>query len=277
MRRIIFALASFLCFSFHSAHAQSVERLNIEGAVGKLSAVLHMPAFKKGEKCPLAILCHGFTGSKEAELLTTLADSLQAAGIASIRFDFNGHGESEGDFVRMTVPNEVEDAKCVYRYVANLPDVDVAKIALVGHSQGGVVTGMAAGDLGSGRVAAIVLLAPAAVLRDDAIRGNTMGVTYDPLSPPSYVTMPDGHHLGREYILTAFRLPIYETSAKYHGPACMIHGTGDRIAPYTYSEHYRDIWPGSALHLIEAADHGFSGQIANVVHIASNFLVRYLK
>lgn len=271
------ALASFLCISSLSTRSQTVERVGIEGAEGKLSAVVHKPALKKGEKCPFVILCHGFTGSKESELLTALADSLQAMGIAAIRFDFNGHGESEGDFVRMTVSNEVDDAKCVYRYVANLPYADAAKIALVGHSQGGVVTGMAAGDLGSGRVAAIVLLAPAAVLRDDAIRGNTMGVTYNPLSPPPYVTMPDGHHLGKDYILSAFRLPIYETSAKYHGPACMVHGTGDRIVPYTYSERYRDIWPGSALHLMGGADHGFCGQTDSVVRIVTNFLVRHLK
>lgn len=256
--------------------AQTTERVTIDGAVGKLSAVVQRPALTAGEKCPMVILCHGFGGDKEARLFTLMADTLQAHGIASVRFDFDGHGESEGRFVDMTVPKEIDDAKCVYRYVANLPFVDASNIGMAGHSQGGVVTGMAAGDLGQ-RLKAIVLLAPAAVLRDDAIRGNTMGVTYDPLNPPDYVTLPGNKQLGRQYILSAFRLPIFETSEKYHGAACMIHGTGDRVAPYSYSERYHSIWPGSLLYILEGEDHGFNHDIGKAAKLATDFLARLLR
>ena len=256
------------------AHAKT-EKLMVEGSKGKLSAVIQVPELKAGEKVPMVMLMHGFMGKKESPLEEQMAASLEAQGIASIRFDFNGHGESEGDFQEMTVPNEIEDAKKVYAYVKALPYVE--KIAMSGHSQGGVVTAMTAGELGTEQVAAVVLLAPAAVLRDDAIRGNTMGKVYDPLNPPAYVEMFGGLKLGRDYIQTAFWLPIYETAAKYAGPACIIHGTGDRVVPFTYGERFHQQWPGSVYHRMEGHDHGFSQDLRKVTDLAVRFLVEQLK
>ena len=37
-------------------------------------------------------------------------NELQKNGFACIRFDFNGHGESDGEQYNMTVVNEIEDA-----------------------------------------------------------------------------------------------------------------------------------------------------------------------
>jgi hypothetical protein len=67
--------------------------------------------------------------------------------------------------------------------------------------------------------------------------------------------------LGREYIKTAFSLPIYETAAGYHGSACIIHGTGDRVVPYTYGERYHELWKGSELDILDGFDHGFSQNV----------------
>lgn len=217
------------------------------------------------------MILHGFTGNKNEPLLTTLADNLEKAGITSIRFDFNGHGESDGDFSDMTVLNEIEDAKKVYNYVSKLPNV--TSISIAGHSQGGVVTSMVASELGTKKVKCIALMAPAAVLRDDAIRGKVFDKTYDPMNPPQYVEIFGGHKVGRNYILTAQTLPIYETAEKFQGPALMIHGTGDVIVPYTYSLHYQHIYSQSQLELLHGFDHGFSQDVAKTAKIAADYLV----
>ncbi|MBR1546626.1 MAG: alpha/beta fold hydrolase [Prevotella sp.] len=250
------------------------ERVTIDGDHGKLQAVIQKPVLKQGEQCPMVVFCHGFGGSKDGPLFELVADSLQKHGIASIRFDFNGHGESEGAFKDMTVPNEVNDAKKVIEYVRDMRYV--SKIALVGHSQGGVVAAMTAGDLGED-ISAVVLMAPAAVLRDDAIRGSTMGKTYNPLDPPEYVELWGGNKLGRNYIKTAFSLPIYETASKYQGPALIIHGNADRVVPYTYGERFHQQWQGSEYVLQEYFDHGFSQNVYRTTDIASAFLIRTLK
>ena len=252
------------------------EKLTIQGSVGKLSVVVQTPeGLADGQKCPVVIMMHGFMGNKDGMMEKVAGDMLAQQGIASVKFDFNGHGESEGEFSGMTVPNEIEDAKCVYEYVKSLPFA--GSIALTGHSQGGVVASMTAGDLDVDGVACVVLLAPAAVLRDDAIRGSTMGARYNPLDPPASVQLFPGKNLGGEYIRTAFSLPIYETAKKYTGPASIIHGTGDQVVPYTYGERYHYIWPGSELHIIPAADHMFSKEMQQVVDLMVDFLVKNLK
>ena len=96
------------------------ERVTIDGDHGKLQAIIQKPALKQGQQCPMVVFCHGFGGSKGGPLFELVADSLQREGIASIRFDFNGHGESEGRFQDMTVPNEINDAKKVIEYVRDL-------------------------------------------------------------------------------------------------------------------------------------------------------------
>ena len=257
----------------------TIERLSIDGAKGKLSAIIQKPILKQGEKCPMVMLFHGFTGNKDAKLLTLLADSLQQNGIASIRFDFNGHGESEGPFEEMTVPNEVEDAKQVFEYVRDLNYV--SSIAVAGHSQGGVVASLLAGELNNGDLQAIVLLAPAGVIPDDAIRGlspdGRMMWDMNPLDPPQYVEFGRGLKLGLDYIKTAQRLKIYKTASHYNGPAFIIHGTGDRVVPFTYGERFHEIWPESEWLLLDGFDHGFSQNMYRVSDDAKAFLLKILK
>ena len=275
MKMLKYVICAALMLGAAQAYAKT-EKITIQGSVGNLSAVLQTPdGIAEGEKCPLVILMHGFMGNKDGMLEKLTADKLAQNRIASIKFDFNGHGESEGPFSGMTVPNEIEDAKLVYEYVKSLQFA--GPVAMTGHSQGGVVASMTAGDLGADNIKCVVLLAPAAVLRDDAIRGNTMGARYNPLDPPEYVQLFGDKKLGREYIKTAFSLPIYETAQKYTGPACIIHGTGDQVVPYTYGERYHNIWPGSELHILHAADHMFSKEMQKVVDITVDFLVKNLK
>ena len=275
MKILRFLLCAALTLAATNLFAKT-EKLTIQGSVGKLSVVVQTPeGLADGQKCPVVIMMHGFMGNKDGMMEKVAGDMLAQQGIASVKFDFNGHGESEGEFSGMTVPNEIEDAKCVYEYVKSLPFA--GSIALTGHSQGGVVASMTAGDLGVDGVACGVLLAPAAVLRDDAIRGSTMGARYNPLDPPASVQLFPGKNLGGEYIRTAFSLPIYETAKKYTGPASIIHGTGDQVVPYTYGERYHYIWPGSELHIIPAADHMFSKEMQQVVDLMVDFLVKNLK
>lgn len=257
------------------AQADDVETLQIKGAEGMLHAELQKPA-SVGKKIPLVIICHGFGGNGGAKLLTDISADLAAAGIASLRFDFNGHGRSEGQFQDMTVPNEIEDLKNVIAWAQAQPWV--RNISLVGHSQGGVVVSMTAGELGKKVVKSLVLMAPAAVLRDDALRGNTMGATYDPWNMTGeYVQLPwGGHKLGRKYIQAAVRLPIYETALKYTGPVLIVHGTNDRIVPYTYGERYHQGYRHSAIHIIEGEDHGFSRDSEGASRYVADWLINEL-
>lgn len=254
-RKIILSAATLL-FGLTSITAQTSENVKIQGDHGLLDAVIQKPEMKKGEKVRVAIILHGFGSNKERPLLRAIADSLVSKNIATIRFDFNGCGKSEGKFSDMTVPNEIEDAKRVIAYILQQPWA--GDISLVGHSQGGVVASMVAGEL-RGSIRSVALCAPAAVLRDDAIRGQLQGGSYDAGNIPETITIPGRNlHVGRAYCQTAQTLPIYETARLFTGPVLLVHGTADRIVPYTYSERYNNEYKNSEIVLLPGVDHSFT-------------------
>ena len=255
MKKNIITLVLILITLMQTTKAQQTEDLTLEGAKGKLAATLQTPKIEKGKKVRMVIICHGFGGDKDRPLLRTIADQLQKAGIASIRFDFNGCGKSEGRFQDMTVLNEIEDAKKVIAYAEKLPYV--SGISIVGHSQGGVVASMVAGELKKA-IKSVALCAPAAVLRDDALRGTTQGATYNPHHIPEYIDLPRGLRMGHDYVKTAQTLPIYETAQQYKGSVLIIHGTWDVVVPYTYGERYHQVYKNSKLILLPEVDHSFT-------------------
>lgn len=275
--RILF-VAALACLVV-SAQAKRL-LTDIQGDHGKLSVQIDIPG-DAPSSAPLLVLCHGFGGDKRGALFDNITDSLNRAGIAVLRFDFNGHGQSEGRFEDMTVPNEINDALCVLRYASSLPWV--SRLAIGGHSQGGVVAAMTAGQLSQQRdpkikkLRALVLLAPAAVLRDDALRGNTFGKAYDPKNPPEKIEMWGGRCLGGNYVRTAVSLPIYETAIHYRGKECILHGDADRIVPYTYGLRFHYLNPKSEWHLMADADHGFGRQEPQAAAIVTRFLSKALR
>ena len=248
------------------------EKFRLNGDHCKLTAVLQIPQNKNSY--PLVIFMHGLTGDKEFPLLTKIADKLEESGIASIHFDFNGHGESEGDLQQMTIPNEIEDAKKIYEYVKNLKQV--SSISFVGASQGGVVASMLAGELGANKIKNLVLLAPAGVIEDDVKNGELFSAKFDAENPPEYVEIFGNNRIGKNYIITAQNLNIYEISKKYTGNVLILHGTRDNIVPYSYSIKYSKIYKNSRLKLLDNFDHDFTQDTNKVASIVAGYLIETL-
>ncbi|MGM9786322.1 MAG: alpha/beta hydrolase family protein [Candidatus Cryptobacteroides sp.] len=240
----------------------------IPGAGGLLSATVTLPPLPSGGRIKMAVLMHGFMANKHMFPIKDLADRLAGAGMASLAFDFNGHGRSYGRFRDMTIPNEVEDAVKVCEYIEGLQFVD--GIMLVGHSQGGVVASLCAARLGE-RISGAVLLAPAAVAHDDALNGCIMNGKFDPKNPPEIVRVML-HPLGRNYILEAQKLDIYSEVSAFKGPMCIIHGKKDTIVPYSYSERYHKACPQSELHLLENESHILNGDRRLISNLVFDFL-----
>ena len=253
----------------------------IEGSGGKkLAADLTIPDGLT-TNIPVVIACHGFRSSKGGIPGPELTSQLVPHGIATMCFDFNAHGDSEGAFIDMTVPNEIEDAIKIYEYIRARPEF--GKIAFAGHSQGGVVAAMAAGQLGAEKVSGLALWAAAAVLKDDAISGHCAFYHCGPGYPPEIVADlgKDGHgrdkYLGREFILTARTLPIYETAAKYRGGACVINGGSDGIVPVKYGERFHAVLVGSSFHLLPEEDHNFGHNYRSSIAIGAKYFIHVLK
>lgn len=87
----------------------------IKGPQGAISYKITLPeGFDPArDTCPMVILMHGIFSSKDFIPMPSLAKGLAQAGIGSVRFDFNGHGKSDGRMQDMTIAKEIEDAAAV--------------------------------------------------------------------------------------------------------------------------------------------------------------------
>ena len=261
-----------LTFLFAASDAAAKTReLTIDGARGKLAVILQTP--DGAAKAPLVMILHGFGSHKEMPLLSKIADNLERAGVSSVRFDFNGHGESDGDFFDMTVENEIADAEKVLAYVSALPET--ASVAVAGHSQGGVVASVLAGRAGADKIKAEALMAPSSNLRDDIRNGRLFGVTFNTAPLPEYINI-GYYRIGRRYLETMRDLPVYEDAARFRGPALIVHGTADRIVPYACGERYRDILQNGELVTLEGVDHLYSDHTDEAARIVADFFIKTL-
>ncbi len=264
------ALAAIMSFSFVGWANSASKQLTIDGDHGKLSAVLQIPDDKA--EYPLVMILHGFNSNKNMPLLTQIADKLEHSGIATIRFDFNGHGQSEGSFQNMTISNELNDVKKVYEYVQNLPEI--TSVSVTGHSQGGVVSGLLAGEYGAEKIKSVVLMAPASVLRELARKGDLFGTKFDTDNIPEYIELFNGLRVGRAYLEDAKNLPIYEISAQYQGPVLIIHSQDDELVPYSNGEEYNQIYQNSELKALRGFDHNFTKNTAEITQMVADYFIK---
>jgi putative redox protein len=116
--------------------SKNVKFPNAEGL--SLAGILDLP---RGEPVAWALFAHCFTCSKNLKAANHVSRSLVDAGIAVLRFDFTGLGQSEGTFGETTFSTNVDDLVAAASWLAaehRPPDI------LVGHSLGGTAVLQAA-------------------------------------------------------------------------------------------------------------------------------------
>jgi len=71
--------------------------------------------------------------------MLVLADALARKGYAVLRYDKRGAGKSTGSFAAAAMPDFVSDAAAAIAYLRHRPDIDPARIGVIGHSEGGTI------------------------------------------------------------------------------------------------------------------------------------------
>jgi len=107
----------------------------------ELAARLEKPA---GEPRAYAIFAHCFTCSKDSKAAAYISRALAERGIAVLRFDFTGLGQSDGEFSDSTFSSNIDDIICAARYLAAN---HAAPQILIGHSLGGAAVLAAASHI----------------------------------------------------------------------------------------------------------------------------------
>lgn len=136
-----------------------------------LAGTLTLP--KKEGKFPAVVLITGSGPQDRNEELVghkpflVLADHLTRNGIAVLRYDDRGFGQSTGDFASATSVDFATDVSSAINYLKTRKEIDPAKIGLVGHSEGGLIAPMVASE--SKDVNFIVLLAGPGLQGDEIL------------------------------------------------------------------------------------------------------------
>ena len=123
------------------------ENIFIDAGDHQIPATLTVPVGAEGEKFPAVIMLHGngSTRHEAGNAYDYTAPEMAKAGIATIRFDYIGNGDSTSDYIDFTYDKGVEDAMKCYEYLGTLGTIDMEHVGIMGWSQGGRLTLLTAG------------------------------------------------------------------------------------------------------------------------------------
>jgi len=245
-----------------------------------LRGMLHMPENVTG-KVPAAAIFHGFTGNRMEPhfIFVKLSRALEKKGIASVRFDFGGSGESDGDFIDMTLSGEILDAHNILDFVKNLDGIDPERIGAVGLSMGGAVASALAGER-KDDIKALCLWAPAGNMGELIEKQMAeSGRDIEEIRKVGYAEF-GGLRVGIGFYDDVMGLDIFDKARKYEGSVLIIHGEKDRAVPVGVSERYLQYYGSRAtLKVIKEADHTFNNSLweKEVIDLTVDYLVKELK
>lgn len=209
---------------------------------------------------PAVAYCHGFTADRNEShfLFARLARRMEQAGIASLRIDFRGSGESGGRFEDMTPLEEVSDARSALAQLRANKRIDPDRIGLVGMSLGGLVAALTSAKEPSLKSVVLwgAVARPVQVIRSLAPRGAMKAMEKE-----GRVDM-GGLQVGRSFWEAAASIDPPGALAKCKAPVLIVHGTGDDIVPYSNSTAFLRAARRRGIRCerlsIEGSDHGFS-------------------
>jgi len=165
-------------------HSEDVTFKN-ETANLNLAGTLTLP-HKKGVFPAVILISGSGESNRNQEIMghkpfLVIADFLTKKGIAVLRYDDRGVGKSTGNHKIATTADFAIDALSAINYLKTRPEIDLKKIGLIGHSEGGIIAPITASK--SNDVSFIILLAGTGVrgdkilLEQSRLISKTMGVS----------------------------------------------------------------------------------------------------
>jgi putative redox protein len=125
------------------------ERIEFTNSRGqRLAGRLDRP---DGAPRAFALFAHCFTCDKSSKAAVRISRAMAALGVATLRFDFTGLGESEGELTGFS--HDVHD---LIDAAAHMATQAMAPALLIGHSLGGAAVLAAAGDIASAKALAVI-------------------------------------------------------------------------------------------------------------------------
>ena len=219
---------------------------------------------------PVVLLLHGFTGMRhelpvvgtEDTMFSRAARWLGERGVASLRIDFRGSGDSDGAWEDTTFSGQIADVSAALDYLEALEGVDSGRASILGLSQGGLVGAAAAGR--DARVSNLVLWS--AVSNPVMSYGILLG--YDNLLAGAMagveamtIELPWGAEtsLKGPFFEDVFLVDPVAEIASYGGPLLVVNGARDTtVTPQPHAgQVFLDYHEGAEALVLLDGDHIF--------------------
>lgn len=249
--------------------------LSFEVSGERIFGMLHLPMGASTPR-PCVLMLHGFTGTsiEPHRVFVLMARAFATAGIAALRFDFRGSGQSEGVFSDMTLTRELEDALAAVSLLEGRSDViDRSRLGILGLSMGGLMAALTAGTVTVKSLALWAPASPAVMLgwfnaerRNPASIAGAFAAGFAGEEFPAGMGFdaPSGHMdfggnpVSKEFFIDALNHDSLSTVKNHVGSALIVHGTADPTVPFAVGQQYAAALEGRAtLHAIDLAGHTF--------------------
>lgn len=238
------------------------QMIKIQSNKVDLAGTLHLPGNRTDEgKFPLVIICHGFIGNRIGvnRLFVKAAREFASQGFAVLRFDYEGCGESLGDYGSYGLDRFIQQTKDVIDFTATIPQVDQNQIFLLGHSLGGAIAVLTASM--DQRIKKLMMWAAVGHPFHDLVK--IVGYeNYQNLLSHPFIDY-EGFALTKHFFESLAVYSPLEAARSFSGDVLILHGTDDQEIPVDYCTHYHHAFKrGSSKsclkEIILRADHTFS-------------------
>lgn len=225
----------------------------------------------------LVWLC-GFKSDMISTKATKLAEWTAARGMDYLRFDYAGHGESDGRLEDFTADDWLADALCAFRQLTRGPQI------VIGSSMGGwlallLARALAREGVGAGRLRALVLIAPAWDMTEELMWKRFPPEAREAIERDGIYHRPSQY--GEPYPLT--RALIASGRAHLIGggmdagcPVRILQGMRDPDVPWEHAIRLMDVLQGEDVRmtLIKDGEHRLSrdGDLAALYAMLEEFL-----
>ena len=243
--------------------AYTATTVSIPNGDRQVPAVVTIP---KGEgPFPAVVMNHGHGGSKDENVgFGGVAAALAEAGIASIRMDFPGCGDSTAPFTENTLSNMKSDSNASLAYLLENYDIDEAKLGILGYSMGGRLALEIISEEGN-PYKAVVLLSAAANPGEESIAGilpEGTSIEDAIASAEEKGSFDYTTRYGQNLSLSAqwFEDMLVDPLANiknYTGPMLVLHGDKDDVVTDATNKLIVAAYPAAEEIVVPDADHGY--------------------
>ncbi len=229
-----------------------LEKVHFAGSHGqRLGGRIEWPS---GAPRGLAVFAHCFSCGKDIKAAARIAHALAARGIAVMRFDFTGLGESEGEFA----PGFTADIADLVTAAAYLRSRAEGPLLMIGHSLGGTATLAAAAEMPN-VVAAVAIAAP---FSPDHVLHN-FSDRLDAIASEGRAEVKLGgrpFHISQAFVDDVRMHDQAVRLATFAPPLLLLYAPDDKVVPAAETRRIFDTVPGvKSLVALDGADHLMSG------------------